>query len=105
MRYTAIAVAMSMIAMSSPARADYCTESVVQVIENGDQVFFTTNKSCPNWCQVNPALSESARDRMFSLLLTAASGGRKISTYFDGVQACQAVPAYSSPVSIIYFGL
>lgn len=49
---------------TSTAHADsYCSETVTQIIVKSDAVYFTTSKSCPNWCELNPSWDATAVDR------------------------------------------
>jgi hypothetical protein len=89
---------------TSTAQAEYCAgQKVTGLILNGTSVHFTTDKSCPNWCTVSPALPEKQQDRMYSMMLTAVSTGRTLAFYFDGTQGCEAVPVYTSPTAIIFY--
>lgn len=50
----------------------YCyDEKLTSVIIASEGVYFTTDKSCPNWCRVNESWSEDAINRSYSMLLSA----------------------------------
>ena len=99
----ALLSAVMAISCVSNARAEYCNgQKITAVILTDDNVYFTTDKSCPNWCRISPGLAENQRDRMYSMLLTAASVNRRLSFYFAEAQGCEAVPTYSTPTAVIY---
>ncbi|HSI50820.1 MAG TPA: hypothetical protein VLA61_21345 [Ideonella sp.] len=85
---------------------EYCwNENLALVITQGENIYFTTDKSCPNWCQVDPALSSDAKKRIFATLLTAKAMGRGVAMYWNEAPAgsqCAAVPAYSKPVTVAF---
>lgn len=95
--------AAAVICCMSQAQAGYCYgQKVTAVILNDDSIFFTTDKSCPNWCRVAAGLAESQKDRMYSMLLTAAATNRLLTLNFTEAQACEVVPTYAAPAAIIY---
>lgn len=78
----------------------YCTEHITQVIEhtNGN-VYFTTDQSCPSWCELSRPTTDSL-NRGYSLLLSALLSGRYVRFYWPNASTpCQSEPAYSSPDS------
>lgn len=101
-----ISLACSLFILSTPAyAASYCgDQKVSSVILSESGIFFTTDKSCPNWCTINQTLSDYQKDRMYSMLLTSASTGRHLIFYFEEATACEAVPVYAHPTNIIYPG-
>jgi hypothetical protein len=102
MRKIFLSAAAALLCIST-ARAEYCSgQKVTALILNDTSIYFTTDKSCPNWCRVAPGLAEKQQDRMYSMMLTAVSTGRTLTFFFTEAQACEAVPTLSSPTAIIY---
>lgn len=93
------------LACAPPAHAGvYCTESVTSVIVVADNVYFTTNESCPNWCEINPSWDAAATDRALALLTSArATPSSNLTFEWSQLSSCgAAVPTYSSPGVIIF---
>jgi hypothetical protein len=89
---------------STASAGSYCyNETVTTVIMQGDQIFFTSNPSCPNWCEVNGSWSAAAQARAFAMLTTAKVAGMPLSFYWtDQSGSCSSIePAYSMPVYLI----
>ncbi len=91
------------LAAVSPSHAgDYCwNEKITQLILTGDDIFFTSEKSCLSWCRVNPAWSADAKNRAYATLLTARSTDRRVGFYFDSATvscAAQVVSAWPSQI-------
>lgn len=81
-----------------PAHAEYCfSEKIGQLVLVGDNVYFTTNKTCASWCQVPANWSADARNRAYSLLLTAKTTNMLVSFNWPTASgACAALPTYSA---------
>jgi hypothetical protein len=97
-------IAISCIAGVSSAHAgEYCTqEKITQIITGSGMVFFTTDKSCPNWCQLPTAWSTDSINRSYSLMLSAFMSNRKVAFYWPtAATACQVVSVNSSPDNVI----
>ena len=101
---------LAFILVCSPATAfaGYCTdERITNVITSQDGatvgIYFTTNKSCANWCSVPTTWNAEAKARAYSMLLTSASTGRNL-TFFWPQQAtvCAPLPLYSVPDLIVF---
>jgi hypothetical protein len=90
---------------SSLANAgEYCWNETVQyVILNGGDIYFTTNKSCPSWCKVDPAWTEEQRKRAYAMLLSAKLAEKPLTLYWtEHATSCAgAVPAYSIPIVVL----
>lgn len=81
----------------------YCNETVTSVIVAGDTVYFTTNETCPNWCEVNTSWDATATGRAMALLTTArTSPSLTIEFAWSQISSCgTAAPTYSSPDFVI----
>jgi hypothetical protein len=69
---------LAALVFSFEAKADaYCfNESVYYLIVKGDDIFFTTSKSCQSWCAVNASWSAEAKKRAYASLLAAKMSER-----------------------------
>lgn len=104
MRYL-IFVVFSLFA-SVVSAGEYCwSDKVTMVIVKNGAIYFTSQKSCPNWCQVDPAWSVEGRNMAYSQLLTAKTTGGNITFYWNEHEAgrpCQdKLPTYSKPSVLI----
>jgi redox-sensitive bicupin YhaK (pirin superfamily) len=92
-------IAALLIALSPIAKAaTHCTETITRAILhlNGN-IYFTSDKTCPNWCQVNWGTSEKNKNA-FAMLLAAQTAARSITFYWPSVSECTEVNAtYASP--------
>jgi hypothetical protein len=80
----------------------WCSETVTELIVSGDTVYFTTNESCPNWCEISTSWDTTATNRAFSLLTSARVASLPIEFEWGQLSACgSAVPTYSSPASLL----
>ncbi|SFJ21984.1 hypothetical protein [Caulobacter sp. UNC279MFTsu5.1] len=97
------AVALMLSATTAHA-AQYCwSEKINQVVLVGDNIYFSTDQSCLSWCSVPTTWSAGARDRAYSMLLTAKASNRPLSFYWStAATACASLPAYSSPDQILF---
>lgn len=88
----------------SAAKADsYCSENVTGVIVLGDSLYFTTDKSCPNWCQINPNWDATAINRAMSAMMAAKTAGNTVEFEWPGTNtACSVEPTYSNPGVVIF---
>lgn len=93
-----VCAALASLAFGSSARADYCfNEKIGQLILAGDSIYFTTDKTCSSWCQVPTNWSTDARNRAYSLLLTAKTTKTLVSFNWPTAPgACAALPTYSA---------
>jgi hypothetical protein len=91
-------------AVCEEAEAAFCfNESISYVIVSGDDIYFTTDKSCPDWCKVNASWSADAKKRAYAALLAAKMADRTISFAFSELTSTCAgpVPTYASPTHIL----
>ena len=76
-----------------------CGENVTSVIlhSNGN-VYFKTDQTCTNnWCQITWT-GEGDKDRALSVLLTARATEKKITFYWQNINACsEQNVTYASP--------
>ncbi|AJP70589.1 hypothetical protein TS85_00205 [Sphingomonas hengshuiensis] len=102
-----VATTIALLLTTSGAQAGaYCEQTIkLAIVNNAGGIYFTTDKSCLNWCQINPDISQAQQDRMYSMLLTSASNCRKVTIYFDSATGCEALPVYSQPSTFLYPGL
>ena len=100
-RHISKLVALMFFVAPTVAHAEYCwNERVTQVIVFGNNVFFTTNKSCPQWCGLTAGLSSDAYNRFYSILLTSFTTGKLVTTYWSQTAAgsnCPVVALYAAP--------
>lgn len=103
MRFLALLIAFLLPA--SVARADYCAhDKMLEVIVVSDEIYFKTTKSCPQvWCRVDPAWSNEAKSRAYSLMLTVLASNADIAFFWsqNPNQSCPALPNLSIPGQII----
>src|SRR5438132_1056410 len=58
----------------------YCYgEHITQVVLIQESIYFTTDVSCPNWCEVSPAWSATQQNRAYAGLLAAKLSGNSVS--------------------------
>lgn len=91
-------------AFSSSAWADaYCNETVTQLIIKNGAVYFTTSKSCPNWCALNTTWAASSISQAVALLTTARVTNQTITfEWSDQTSACSNTEVtYSNPGAVI----
>ena len=82
--------------------ATFCQENVTQVIQgdNGN-VWFTTDKTCPNWCKLNWVVSDAVK-RAYAALLTARVSGKPVTFYWQNLDSCgQINPIDTAPLHVI----
>lgn len=99
-----LAVVALMLSATTANAAQYCWgEKIDQVVLLGDNIYFSTDKSCPTWCSVSASWSAGARDRAYSMLLTAKASNRPLSFYWStAATACAVMPAYSFPDQMLF---
>lgn len=88
---------------SRAAQAVTCSEQVTYLIlhENGS-IFFETNQTCPNWCELNFATAEQD-DNGYAMLMAAKTQGISVDFDWPNISSCTAVNAtYASP-DFMYF--
>ena len=81
----------------------HCTEAVKTVVlhQNGN-VYFTSSKTCPNWCQIKWA-GEGDKDRALSQLLVARTTEKPLTFYWRELNNCETInPTYSSPEYVVF---
>lgn len=100
--YIGVTIGMAAL-LAPPAHAEYCAnEKIVTVITQGTQIFFTTDKSCPNWCSIDTSWPAAAQDRAFSQLLTAQNAGKPITFFWNaGAVACAVQATFASPATLM----
>ena len=95
-----------LILIGSPMMASagvHCAEKIKSAIlhQNGN-VYFTSTKTCPNWCQIK-WVGEGDKDRAFSTLLAARTADREVTFYWPELSSCSSVnPTYQSPGYVVY---
>lgn len=91
---------------ATQAHAAYCfAEKIGQIVLVGDVVYFTTDKTCPSWCEVNPTWSTDAKNRVYSMLLTAKTSNQLVSFHWPAATtACMALPTYARPDQVLLVG-
>ena len=92
--------------VSAPAfSGEYCwSETITLVIVHEDgNVYFTTNKSCPGWCRINPAWSGDRRKEAYAMLVAARVSGNPMSFFWNehSTSCGGAVPGSAWPLAII----
>ncbi|MGR4867069.1 hypothetical protein [Caulobacter sp. LARHSG274] len=107
MRKTLLLAVVAVVAVMLPAAANagqYCwSEKIDQVVLLGDNIYFATDKTCPTWCSVPTSWSAEARNRAYSMLLTAKAANRTLSFYWPtAATACAVMPAYSAPDQFLF---
>lgn len=93
------------VAFVSSAWGDaYCNESVTQLIVKNGTVYFTTSKSCPNWCELNTTWAAASISQATSILLSARVTGQDVTfDWSDQTSACSNTEAtYSEPGAVIF---
>jgi hypothetical protein len=88
---------------SMPAFAGaYCyAETINYLIVNGTQIFFTSNKSCPNWCEVGPGWTDAAKNRAYATMLASKHAGTTVTLYFNELTATCSGPVPVSSGALI----
>jgi hypothetical protein len=99
-------VATLLLLPATQAHAEYCfSEKITGIILVGDAVYFTTNKTCASWCEVNSTWSTDAKNRVYSTLLTAKTSNQLVSFHWPAATtACMALPTYSKPDQVLLTG-
>lgn len=101
LRKRTLAAAATLLAATSHAEAGaYCPqERLTSLIVQGDVIFFTTDKSCPGWCQVDQSWSVEGKKRAYATLLAAKISDRTVSFYWNELTSnCSgAVPTNAAP--------
>ena len=83
----------------------YCYgEHITQVVLIQESIYFTTDVSCPNWCEVSPAWSATQQNRAYAGLLAAKLSGSGVSFYWnEQTTSCSPVePANSVPPTVVF---
>ena len=92
-------------AISFPVSADetICSGEIITTVTTvGDEVYFTTDKSCPNWCKLSSSLSASAKDRFYAQLLTASVTKTHVDIFWQLVSTpCAVEPAGAEPTHLV----
>jgi hypothetical protein len=92
-------------ALASITRAgEYCWNETVQfVILQGDEIYFTTNKTCPGWCRIDPSAGVEARRRAYAMLLTAKTMEKPLTFFWNehATSCAGAVPVGSIPGTVL----
>lgn len=81
------------------ARAEYFNDKPNKVIVNDQNVYFTTDRLCLDWCMLSPSWAAGQRDKAFSVLLTATAQGKSV-IFFNG--ACELMPVYAEPGLVMF---
>src|SRR5580704_8638770 len=82
--------ALAVLAMHSPAAyADAtCTENVTGLISHTNgYVYFTTDQTCPSWCQINFATPDANKEA-YAMLLSANAQGKTIVFSWANLTSC-----------------
>ena len=80
-----------------------CSERVNHAIlhQNGN-VYFTTDKTCPNWCQIKWT-NDGDKDRAYSTLLAARVTQKNMTFYWASLNSCDDKNAtYTSPSYMVF---
>ncbi len=90
--------ALFMCISSATNAATHCTEAITRaILHAGGGIYFTSDKTCSNWCQINWGTSEKNKNG-YAMLLAAQTSARTITFYWPNVEACTEVNAtYASP--------
>lgn len=96
-------VATLLLLPATQARAEYCfSERISQIVLVGEAIYFNTDKTCASWCEVNPAWSTDAKNRVYSMLLTAKTSNQLVSFHWPtATTACMALPTHSKPDQVL----
>jgi hypothetical protein len=81
----------------------YCYgEIVTGVFMQGGSVYFTTSKSCPNWCLVGSAWNATEQSQAFAMLVASKTTGETMTFYWnEQTSECSpAEPVSASPTLI-----
>lgn len=83
--------AVALVFSSSSAFAITCSETVKSVIvhQNGN-VYFTTDKTCPNWCGLVWTSADSV-SRAYALMLSTSAVPRKLVFAWTTISSCSEV--------------
>ena len=94
-----VGVSLALAIGCAGAQADvWCLETVTQVImhSNGG-VYFTTNATCPSWCQLNWSTAD-AISKGYAMLLSANAQGKQVNFDWPSLSNCTTQNAtYASP--------
>ena len=105
MRY--LLIALFSVFLITPVKAgEYCyNETIGYLITTSTEIYFTTDKSCSGWCQVNASWSTDQKNRAYSQLALAHSTGRTITLFWPAAStACESLPTYSVPAYFLVPG-
>jgi len=80
-----------------------CIEKVTNaILHKNSNVYFKTDKTCNNWCQIK-WVGEGDKDRALSMLLTAKATDKPIGFYWGNINSCEAKNVtYESPDYMTY---
>lgn len=80
-----------------------CTEKITSVIlHKNSSVYFTTDRTCPSWCQIKWNVDED-RAKAFTLMLTAKTTNKDISIHWNELDSCADKNiTYSTPDYLMY---
>jgi hypothetical protein len=98
------ALILSIGVASTATAGAYCYgETVTAVIMQGDAIYLTTDKSCPNWCAISSSWSSTAQARAFASMVAARSTGQTMTFYCsDQTSSCSSIePVSSSPATVM----
>lgn len=100
--YRCLATIALMIMSSTAGAAAYCTERLTNLIVKTDgAVYFTTNSTCPNWCQLNFSAG-AAKSQGYAMLLAAMSTDRDVRFYWLNISSCSSINATNSSPDHFY---
>jgi len=78
-----------------------CTENIVAVIlhVNGN-IYFQSDQTCGNWCQVNMG-TDAMNKNVYAMLLSAKMGGRPLLFNWPNLASCSSQNAtYAAPAYV-----
>lgn len=106
MRVSTILPLLACVALAAApaAKADaYCSETVTLIIVKAGAVYFTTSKSCQNWCELNPAWDANTINRSVALMIAAkTTGSPMMFEWPDQSSSCSNTEqTYSEPGAVI----
>ena len=97
-----VSTALSLSLTMMKAHAVACTETVINlIVHSSGNVYFQTNATCGNWCQINWS-TEAANKNGYAMLLTAKTTGKTLTFVWPNLSACNVSNVtYASPDYII----
>ncbi|TVZ37407.1 hypothetical protein P886_1748 [Alteromonadaceae bacterium 2753L.S.0a.02] len=104
MKYTLVAL---LLYISTGAIAgEYCwNDKVTKVIVKNNRVFFTSEKSCNSWCEIDSSWTKESINQAFTILTSAKVTNANVAFYWnehDSGKPCQDfLPVYSMPSAIL----